>query len=61
MAQVTEVHIDDLMQDCSISIVTALEILQSCIKPSICVFRPRYINPVNAEPGIFREKDIDNF
>ena len=27
-------HIDGLMQDCSISIVAALEILQSCTKPS---------------------------
>ena len=28
-------HIDGLVQDCSISSVSALEILQSCIKPSI--------------------------
>ena len=28
-------HIDAFMQDCSISIATALEILQSCSKPSI--------------------------
>ena len=29
-------YIDGLMQDCSISIACALEILQSCTKPSIC-------------------------
>ena len=28
-------HFDGLVQDCSISIANALEILQSCIKPSI--------------------------
>ena len=28
--------IDDLVQDCSISIAYAPEILQSCTKPSIC-------------------------
>ena len=28
-------YIDGLVQDCSISIANALEILQSCIKPSI--------------------------
>ena len=29
-------HIDGLAQDCSNSIATALELLQSCSKPSIC-------------------------
>ena len=29
------IYIDGLVQDCSISIANALEILQSCIKPSI--------------------------
>ena len=34
--EVTEVeHIDSLVQDCSISIAVAMEILQSCTKPSI--------------------------
>ena len=28
-------HIDGLVQDCSISIANALELLQSCTKPSI--------------------------
>ena len=28
-------HIDGFVQDCSISIANTLEILQSCIKPSI--------------------------
>ena len=28
-------HIDDLVQDCSNSIANALELLQSCTKPSI--------------------------
>ena len=28
-------HFDGLVQDCSISIANALEILQSCTKPSI--------------------------
>ena len=30
-------YIDGLMQDCSISIASALEILQSCTKPSPCI------------------------
>ena len=29
-------HIDGLVQDCSNSIVSALDLLQSCTKPSIC-------------------------
>ena len=28
-------HMEGLVQDCSISIANALEILQSCIKPSM--------------------------
>ena len=32
----TIVYIDDLVQDCSNSIANALELLQSCTKPSIC-------------------------
>ena len=32
-------HSNGLMQDCSISIANALEIMQSCPKPSICIFR----------------------
>ena len=31
-------HIDGFVQDCSNSIANALELLQSCAKPSICVF-----------------------
>ena len=31
----TKEHSDDLVQDCSISIANALEILQSCTKPSM--------------------------
>ena len=34
-------HIDRLLQDCSISIVNALDILLSCIKPSIWVLYSR--------------------
>ena len=30
-------YLDGLGQDCSLSIANALEILQSCTKPSICV------------------------
>ena len=33
-------HLDDLIQDCSISIANALGILQSCTKLSICVMDP---------------------
>ena len=29
-------HLDGLVQDCSNSIANALELLQSCTKPSIC-------------------------
>ena len=32
----TRISIDGLVLDCSISIANALEILQSCTKPSIC-------------------------
>ena len=31
-----KVNIDGLVQDCSNSSVLAMELLQSCIKPSIC-------------------------
>ena len=31
----TILHVDGLVQDCSIPSVLAMEILQSCIKPSI--------------------------
>ena len=31
----SKMYIDGLVQDCSISIANALEILQSCTKPSI--------------------------
>ena len=34
-------YIDDLVQDCSISIAHAKEILQSCTKPLICIIRHR--------------------
>ena len=34
----TCMYIDGLVQDCSISTAYALEILQSCIKPSICAY-----------------------
>ena len=30
-----EVHIDGLVQDCNNSIASALELLQSCTKPSM--------------------------
>ena len=33
----SDAYIDGLAQDCSISIANALEILQSCTKPSIYV------------------------
>ena len=33
----TVFHMDGLVQDCIISIASELEILQSCIKPSICL------------------------
>ena len=29
-------HVDGLVQDCSNSIANALELLQSCTKPSMC-------------------------
>ena len=32
------VYIDGLAQDCSNSIANALELLQSCTKPSICLY-----------------------
>ena len=35
LSHVIAIHFDGLVQDCSISIANALEILQSCTKPSI--------------------------
>ena len=32
-----DLYIDGLVQDCSNSIADALELLQSCTKPSICI------------------------
>ena len=32
------IHIDGLVQDCSNSIANTLEILQSCMKPLICIY-----------------------
>ena len=37
-------HIDDLVQECSISSALAMEILQSCNKPSICGLCLLFIN-----------------
>ena len=38
--QWTRPHIDGLVQDCSNSIADALELLQSCTKPSLCCYHP---------------------
>ena len=35
LAQLIDAYINGLVQDCSISIANAMEILQSCSKPSI--------------------------
>ena len=35
--QVADDYIDGLVQDCNISIANALEILQSCTEPPICL------------------------
>ena len=40
------VYFDSLVQDCSNSIANALELLQSCTKPSICRYEPQ---PHNAQ------------
>ena len=37
MSRYCNADIEVLVQDCSISVANALEILQSCTKPSICV------------------------
>ena len=37
------VHIDGLVQDYSNSIAKALELLQSCTKPSICIIISFYV------------------
>ena len=39
----TDTYSDGLAQDCSNSIANALELLQSCAKPSICVNRPKCV------------------
>ena len=43
------VYFDGLVQDCSNSIANALELLQSCTKPSI------YLNPCRTHTGIFQQ------
>ena len=43
----TDACIDGLVQHCSIFIGNALEILQSCIKPSICITRRYWFNWVS--------------
>ena len=43
MTQFTDEYIDDLVQDCSISIANALELLQSCTKLSIFIIRPELL------------------
>ena len=50
-------YIDGLVQDCSISIANALEILQSCIKPSIlslCYFWT--VNSLWPNDAIWRQR-----
>ena len=37
---VIKIHIDGLVQDCNNSIAIALELLQSCTKPSMCTYIP---------------------
>ena len=49
-------HIDGLVQDCSISIANALEILQSHTKPSIYMYSKvpaGMVNPFQAETTLF--------
>ena len=43
VAMVTE-HVDGLVQDCSNSIANALELLQSCTKPSMLLWINLYID-----------------
>ena len=45
MSQYTDVYIDGLVQDCSISSALALEILQFCTKPSICLNVLKQMDP----------------
>ena len=42
ITQFTDTHIDGLVQDCSNSIVNALELLQPCTKPSIYFTYPQW-------------------
>ena len=43
--------IDGLVQDCSNSIANALELLQSCTKPSICAHNPQLIKIYVTQTG----------
>ena len=47
-------YVDDLVQDCSISIANALEILQSCTEPLMCSEPPTWahFNIKSIFPGI---------
>ena len=38
------IHIEGLVQDCSISSALAMDLLQSCIEPSICSFKKNCIS-----------------
>ena len=42
MVALLVLHIEGLAQDCSNSIANALELLQSCTKPSICIMLKPY-------------------
>ena len=47
-------HIDGLVQDCRNSSALAVELLQSCTKPSICVTRPEWLKYFGAY--VYEEK-----
>ena len=47
MTEICKFCIDGLVQDCSISIANALEILQSCTKPFIWHHRPQWVKWVS--------------
>ena len=61
MKLVNNEYIDGLVQDCSNSIANALELLQSCTKPSICfmslshytLYKPSYSDILSGKIFIF--------
>ena len=55
--QSTSQHVDGLAKDCSNSIANAMELPQSCTKPSICLYIQHFALPLSISTG-WCKKDV---